>query len=34
MSDESCNCGCNTKPDTEKTEECTCGCGTQGSQDK
>ena len=28
MSDESCNCGCNTKPEVEKTEECTCGCGT------
>jgi hypothetical protein len=28
MSDESCNCGCNTKPQEEKTEECTCGCGS------
>ena len=28
MSDESCNCGCNTKPQEEKTEQCTCGCGT------
>lgn len=28
MSDDSCNCGCNTKPQEEKTEECTCGCGT------
>ena len=34
MSDESCNCGCNSKPEAEKTEECTCGCGTQESQDK
>ena len=32
MSDESCNCGCNTKPEAEKTDECTCGCGT--SDDK
>ena len=29
MSDESCNCGCNAKPEAEKAEECTCGCGAQ-----
>lgn len=28
MSDESCNCGCATKPEND-TSECTCGCGTQ-----
>jgi hypothetical protein len=28
MSDESCNCGCSTKPETETTEECNCGCGS------
>ena len=28
MSDDSCTCGCNTKPDNDKTDECTCGCGT------
>jgi hypothetical protein len=34
MSDDSCNCGCNAKPENETTEECTCGCGTQESQEK
>lgn len=34
MSDESCNCGCNTKQETETTEECTCGCGTQQAEEK
>ncbi len=28
MSDESCNCGCNAKPENDKTDECTCGCGS------
>jgi len=32
MSDDSCNCGCNTEPTTETTkagEDCACGpdCG-------
>ncbi len=26
MSDDSCNCGCNTPPQTETTDDCTCGC--------
>ena len=30
MTDESCNCGCNTKP-ADATDECTCGCGTSGA---
>ena len=34
MSDDSCNCGCNTKPEDDKTEECTCGCGTQDATKK
>lgn len=34
MTDDSCNCGCNTKPDVEKTEECTCGCGSQDAEKK
>ncbi len=29
MSDESCNCGCNSKPENEKSEECTCGCNNK-----
>jgi hypothetical protein len=28
MSDDSCNCGCNSKPENDKTDECTCGCGS------
>jgi hypothetical protein len=34
MSDESCTCGCNSKPEAEKAEECTCGCGTQDTPKK
>lgn len=35
MSDDSCTCGCNTKPEVEKTEEeCTCGCGAQDAEKK
>jgi hypothetical protein len=32
MSDESCNCGCSTKPATETTDECTCGCQSSEKQ--
>lgn len=34
MSDDSCTCGCNTKPDAEKTDECTCGCGGHAADKK
>jgi hypothetical protein len=35
MSDETCNCGCNAKPEEkETTEECTCGCGASEAKDK
>ena len=32
MSDESCNCGCNSTPETEtkKSDDCSCGCGGTG----
>ena len=33
MSDESCNCGCATKPEND-TSECTCGCGTKDTGKK
>jgi hypothetical protein len=26
MSDDSCNCGCNTKNEAETKEDCACGC--------
>jgi hypothetical protein len=34
MTDETCNCGCNAKPEAEKTEECTCGCGGENADKK
>ena len=34
MSDETCNCGCNTKPESEKAEECQCGCAGQEAEKK
>jgi hypothetical protein len=31
MSDESCNCGCATKPE-DRTDECTCGCNDKNKK--
>ncbi len=33
MSDDSCNCGCATKPE-DRTDECTCGCGEKSAEKK
>jgi hypothetical protein len=35
MSEESCTCGCSTKPetDTRNSDDCTCGCGATGAQE-
>lgn len=35
MSDDACNCGCNTKPAPEapKDEACTCGCDSPSESD-
>ena len=32
MSNEPCNCGCNTPQVVQKADECNCGCG--GHQDE
>jgi hypothetical protein len=33
MSDDSCACGCSTKPEDETKDECTCGCQSSAEQE-
>lgn len=34
MSDESCTCGCATKPAEKTSDDCTCGCNRSEKESK